>query len=122
MQLSKRFLKTISDHFIATPRRIQALSEINPRRIYVENIRAVLGSSSWVARLICETAVRQGIFVKRIQVLCPDGAVAITVPSVDEIPPTVRCWRELDGETEESIERSDRLDRIEFYEYARDVA
>jgi hypothetical protein len=115
-------LKTISDHFIVTPRRIQALSQIDPRRIYVENIRAVLGSSVWVAKLICETAVRQGIFVKRIQVMCPDGAVALTVLSADEIPPTVPCRREVDGETEESIECSDRLDRIEFYEYARDAA
>jgi hypothetical protein len=122
MQLSKRFLQIIGNHFVATPRRIQALSGIDPRRIYVENIRAVLGSSSWVAKLICETAVRQGVFVKKIQILCPDGAVATTIPVGDPVPPTVKCWRDVEGEAETYTESTDRLDKIEFYEFVRGVA
>jgi hypothetical protein len=117
MRLSRQFLKIIGDRFIATPNRIKALSKINPQRIYVENIRAILGSTSWVAKLICETAVRQGIFVKRVQVLCPDGSVVLTVSSPKEIPQKVKCWKEVDGELEPSIQESDRLDRIEFYEF-----
>lgn len=122
MRLSKRFLKIISDHFVATPKRMRALSEIDPQRIYLENIRVVLGSSSWVARLICETAVRQGIFVRRIQLVCPDGGVALTVPTEDAIPPMVKCRKEVDGALEESLESSDLLDRIEFYQFVRGAA
>ncbi len=119
MRLSKRFLTVIAENVIATPRRLEALSKLDPQRIYVENVRAVLGTNSWIARTICETAVRQGIFRKRVQILCPDGSVAKTVPDRRSIPPTVRCWREVDGEVEPFVEESARLDTLEFYEYAR---
>jgi hypothetical protein len=115
-------LKIISDHFITTPERMKAFSALNPQRIYVENVRALLGTNSWIAKQICETAVRQGLFVKRIQVLCPDGGVAVTVSDEGAIPPNVLCWREVDGELEETVESTDRLDKLEFYQLARAAA
>lgn len=122
MRLSKRFLKLIADHILVTPRRLEALSRIDPQHIYVENIRVLLGGSSWVAKLICETAVRQGIFAKRVQVLCPDGAVAETLNAGQPIPETVRCWKEIDGEAEAVRERTDRLDKIEYYAFVKGAA
>lgn len=119
MPLSKRFLKIISDFFITTPERMRAFRDLSPQRIYVENVRSLLGTNSWIAKQICETAVRQGLFVKRIEVLCPDGTVAVTVGNVDDIPATVQCRNEVDGETEETVEPTDRLDRLEFYQLAR---
>jgi hypothetical protein len=122
MQLSKRFLKVIADRFVVTPQRLAALSKIDPRRIYVENIRALLGSTSWMAKLICDTAVRQGIFAKKIQILCPDGTASAPLDDGDSLPIEVRCWREVDGEMEEIWERTDHLDKIEFYELVRGTA
>lgn len=122
MRLSKRFLKLIADHILVTPRRLEALSQIDPQHIYVENIRTLLGGSSWAAKLICETAVRQGIFAKRVQILCPDGSVAASLNAGQPIPETVRCWTEVDGEAEAVRERTDRLDKIEFYALVRRVA
>ncbi len=110
-------MQIISDRFLATPARLRAFSSLRPQRIYVENVRSLLGTNSWIAKQICETAVRQGIFIKRVQVLCPDGSVAITVDDVEDIPATVNCRKEVDGETEDTIEPTDRLDRLEFYQF-----
>jgi len=112
----KRFSKIISDQLIATPARLKAFSALDTQHIYVENVRALLGTNNWIARQICETAVRQGLFVRRIQLLCPDGAVALTVDDEREVPEQVQCWREVDGELEPVAERTERLDRLEFYE------
>jgi hypothetical protein len=112
----KRFSKIISDHLVATPARLKVFSALDTQHIYVENVRALLGVSTWIARQICETAVRQGLFVKRIQILCPDGAVALTVANEQAVPDEVECWREVDGELEPVAERTERLDRLEFYQ------
>ena len=69
-----------------------ALARLNPEKIYVENVRSVLDISAWRAKQICETAVRQGVFEKRIEVLCPDGVVATSAPSEEQLPPKVICW------------------------------
>lgn len=122
MPLSRRLLRIISDHFIATPKRMKAFSAVDTQHIYVENVRAILGTTSWIARQICETAVRQGLFVKRIQIMCPDGGVALTVSSEETIPESVLCWKEIDGELEQILEPTERLDRLEFYQLVRSAA
>lgn len=73
-----------------------ALARLNPEKIYVENVRSVLDISTWRAKEICETAVRQGFFQKRVEVLCPDGVVAASAPSEEQLPPTVICWSEFE--------------------------
>ena len=122
MLLSKRFLQIISDRIVATPGRLKAFSGLDPQRIYVENVRALLGTTTWIARQICETAVRQGLFVKRIQILCPDGAAAATVDDEEELPAEVQCCREIDGESEPFTEPTARLDRLLFYQPVRPAA
>jgi len=91
-------------------------SALDTQHIYVENVRALLGTNTWIARQICETAVRQGLFAKRIQILCPDGVVAVTVDDEGAVPPEVQCWREIDGELEPVTEPTERLDRLVFYQ------
>jgi hypothetical protein len=118
----KQFSKIISAHLVATPARLKVFSALDTQHIYVENVRALLGTSNWIARQICETAVRQGLFVKRIQVLCPDGAVALTVDDEQAVPEEVQCWQEVDGELEPVAERTERLDRLEFYQLVRHTA
>jgi len=119
MQSSNRFLRAIAEHTILTPRRLEALSRVDSQRVYVENIRSILGGPAWVAKTLCETAVRKGIFTKHIQLLCPDGAVAKTIHAGETLPTTVRCVKEIDGYFEETLEAVEHLDKLEYYSYVR---
>ncbi|WP_228853281.1 hypothetical protein [Aegicerativicinus sediminis] len=72
----------------------KAISQLNPDRIYLENIRALLGTNTTIAKLICNTAVRQGYFEKRFAVECgneDDGRIVATYNSQEEIPETITC-------------------------------
>lgn len=93
--LSPKFLAAIS-RFLPRPNipafRIEALSGLDPHHIYVENVRSILGVSTTEAAAICENAAQQGLFQKKVDVRCPDGAVVATAPSEQELPPTVYCW------------------------------
>ena len=79
----------------------EALSQLDPDKIYVENVRSVLGVSSKEAERICESAVRQGVFDRFIEVLCPDGVVAAQAASDAELPDTVMCWTDEGGWTDD---------------------
>jgi hypothetical protein len=93
----------------------EAIARLDPNKIYLENVRSVLGVSSGSAARICETAVRQGLFRKYVEVVCPDGAVAVSAEFDAELPETVRCWKEEDGNFEE-VEFSTRgLSKTTFY-------
>ena len=108
MLSSNRFLQVIAEHIVFPAKKLKALEGIDPSSFYVENLRAVLGTGRWLAELICETGYRQGVFRKSVQLLCPDGGVARTVPFEEELPETVSCWVEVDGEPEEREEHTDR--------------
>jgi hypothetical protein len=94
---------------------LQALGRLNPGKIYLENVRSILGVSSQSAQRICETAVRQGLFSRGVEVVCPDGAVAASAESEQRLPEIVRCWREANGEYEEVFVSSNKLPRVVFY-------
>lgn len=87
------FLSTISRYLPAPPARVEdAISKLNPDKIYLENVRSALGVSTEQARRICETAVRQGLFRQAVEVACPDGSVAASASRESDLPETVRCW------------------------------
>lgn len=94
----------------------EVVSRLNPDKIYIENVRAILGTSHNKAVKICETAVQQGLFNRGIEVLCPDGSVATSVRIEDELPPEVNCWIEVDGQFEEKTIPTSSLDKITFYQ------
>jgi hypothetical protein len=91
------------------------LARLNPDHIELENVRSLLGVSSTRARMICETAVRRGVFRKRIQILCPDDVVALSVDMGTPVPPTVRCREEIDGLFEIAELPTATLRKVEFY-------
>jgi 2-phospho-L-lactate transferase/gluconeogenesis factor (CofD/UPF0052 family) len=93
----------------------EALADLNPEKIYIENVRSLLGVSYRKALEICETAVRQGFFKRGIEVQCPDGAVAASVESEAELPETVNCLMEENGEYEEVEYPVNKLHKITFY-------
>ena len=113
----ERFLDTISQLFPAHLNSgiREALGKLNPDRIYVENVRAVLGVSHERAVKICETAVRQGVFARMVQVLCPDGQAAVEADSEDRLPLTVICWNEEDGHFDEIEMPVAGLQKLVFY-------
>lgn len=95
--------------------RVEELAHLDPHRIYIENVRSVLGVSTAEAIAICENAVRQGLFEKGIEVRCPDGGVAASAKTEQELPPTVYCWVDEDGHVGE-VERSTAdLAKAPFY-------
>jgi hypothetical protein len=50
----------------------RALEAIDPRRIYPENIRSFFHIPLKLAVFLCEAAVFEGLFVKRIGYVCPN--------------------------------------------------
>jgi hypothetical protein len=92
------------------------LAELNPDKIYIENVRSILNVSHETARRICETAVRQGEFLRGIEVMCPSGAVAAMADTEDKLPKVVRCWMEdSSGHSEEVELPTSTLRKTIFY-------
>lgn len=118
MRLFEELLRKISDVFpnpsIPT-QRLKLLSRLNPDKFYVENVRSLLGVSTWQARQICETAVRQRVFDRLIEVQCPDGSIALEADSEEALPLTVECAYEKDGEYEVEEFTTASLKKGTFY-------
>jgi hypothetical protein len=93
----------------------EILARLNPDKIYEENLRSVLGVSAWQAHRICESAVRMGMFQKRVEVLCPDGVVAASAQTESELPNVVSCWRETNGDYEEMQVETRDLKKLASY-------
>jgi hypothetical protein len=91
------------------------LVALNPEKFYVENVRSILGVSHGSALRICETAVRQGLFKRGVEVRCPDGSVAATADSEDRVPKEVRCWNNVEGFPEPEMVSSTTLEKVFFY-------
>jgi predicted polyphosphate/ATP-dependent NAD kinase len=93
----------------------EALAKLNPDKIYVENVRSLLHTSTEQALRICETAVRQHLFTRRVEVLCPDGQAAASASCEKDLPETIVCWQEIDGNYEETTLRTATLQKLTFY-------
>jgi len=91
------------------------LSRLNPDKFYIENVRSILGVSHVAAVQICEAAVRQGLFERRVEVVCPDGAVAASADTEANLPETVRCWHEEEGLLEPEELPTKQLEKTTFY-------
>ncbi len=73
-------------------RKRNAVEAIDPQRIYVENVRAFFGFPHSLARLLLETAVREGALERRVGLLCPyDQHIIKSLSSGDETPDAVLC-------------------------------
>jgi hypothetical protein len=83
--------------------------------MYVENVRSVFGISERAAQRYCDTAVRQGIFSKFIEVRCPNGSVGASAESEAKLPETVHCWQEEDGDFTEAVFSTRELPKAVFY-------
>ena len=116
--LLTRFFDTISKFVPGDPLmggNAEAIAKLNPDKIYVENVRSALRVTTAEASQICETAVRQGLFDRFVEVVCPDGAVATSAPTEAELPKTVHCWLEHDGEMQDVELPTNTLSKTVFY-------
>ena len=119
----ERFLTSISQLFgdsDVLKGRATKLAELNPDKIYVENVRGLIGVSHREALRICETAVRQGTFRRFVEVLCPDDVVAASAPTEAELPLVVHCWLDHNGEYEDIELATSGLRKLTFYRLVDD--
>jgi hypothetical protein len=91
------------------------LSQLNPDKIYLENVRSILHVSATAASEVLEAAVRQGLLRRGVEVRCPDGYVAATADNGQELPETVNCWHEEDGRTQRVPLPTSELKKVTFY-------
>ncbi len=112
----KNFSKKIADLLpLESSFDADKLARLNPDHIQLENVRALLGVSRARAQSICDTAVRRGVFRRKIQILCPDNAVALTLDFGAPLPPDVRCRQLVDGHYESNKHLTAELRKVQFY-------
>src|SRR5262245_7694250 len=95
--------------------RADALARLDPTKIYIEHVRSVLGVSNATAIRICETAVRQGVFSRRVEVLCPDDSVAASADAERDLPEAVHCWQDTEAGLKELEYQTRDLKTVTYY-------
>jgi hypothetical protein len=95
------------------------IARLDPDKIYVENVRAAMRVSTKAAQLYCDTAVRQGIFDRWVEVTAPDDVVVASAPTEEGLPRTVHRWVERGGELEEVTLETGELPKRTFYRLHR---
>ena len=99
---SERLLTIIEDSGIGrwVAHKREVVESTDPDRIYIENVRSFFGLPTRIAALLCRLAVRDGVFMQRAGVLCPnDGRIIASYNTLHEIPEQITCQVcELSGE------------------------
>lgn len=91
------------------------INSLDPERIYVENVRAAMNTSSLKARTFCEMAVAEGLFERKIGVICPsDGRILQSFDSETDFPKTITCIV-CQAEEREHEYKTSILQRIVYY-------
>ncbi|WP_405384805.1 hypothetical protein [Maribacter sp. LLG6340-A2] len=105
------------------PKKInKILEELNPDRIYVENIRHILGTNTRFAKWVCDIAVRNGYLKKFYAIECPNSncnRIIQTYSSLDKIPDELTCFMCEDDGLEKSTFLKKNLNIIPFYKYVK---
>lgn len=91
------------------------IADLNPDKIYIENVRSLLDVSHPVAVKICETAVQRKVFDKQVEVLDPDGNVALIVNSTADIPQTIEVMTDDSGDPSYAEIPTKDLKKTVFY-------
>ncbi|HEY1037762.1 MAG TPA: hypothetical protein VGF30_00075 [Bacteroidia bacterium] len=89
-----RLFQAIDNSFVGSfvERKLEIVKDTDPDKIYVENIRQFYNMPNFAAKFLCTLAVREGLFVKKIEILCPQCRRVIKIVNDRrEIPDTVDC-------------------------------
>lgn len=96
---------------------LQTINTIDPGKIYIENVRSILNVSKSSAKVICEMAVKENLFIKQVGLICPyDQRIISHYNSVDEIPDEVTCHICESEEREKFTFKTSELQKIVFYQ------
>jgi len=107
---------------LAEGRQADAILHLNPDKIYLENIRSILGVPTAIAKLICETAVRKGLFFERVEVLSPDDTVVLTAANEQELPESI-SYMIFEGEDYDRQESATKdLKKRTYYQLNKTIA
>jgi hypothetical protein len=74
--------------------KLDIIRNTNPNRIYVENIRSFYNISTFEAKFFCDLAVREGLFIKKYGVTCPNKScrrIIATFSDKKAIPKKISC-------------------------------
>jgi hypothetical protein len=123
--LSEQFWKIIDQSPIGryVAKTQHAFNELDPQRIYVENVRALLGVPTGIARTLCDMAVLQGWFVRYVGYRCPQcRKILASFPYVSQ-PPEKRFFCDICQLNEEDqFEFSlGEVKRVIFYGLSQDA-
>lgn len=97
---------------------LQTINTINPGKIYVENVRSFLKVSTFYARLLCELAVQDRVFEKKIGIVCPNpncNRVLKEFSSEKDIPETITCSICESNDEEEFVFKTANLKKVKYY-------
>lgn len=120
----EKFFRIIDKSFIGRfiDKRLDVISATNPDRIYVENIRSFYNLNTPTAKTLCEMAVKENLFKKRIGVECPDCGKLIThYNSEKDIPEKIVCDTCLMLENDKHEFKKSEISKIEFYQLNKAV-
>jgi hypothetical protein len=106
-------------------RYLQTINELNPNKIYVENVRSFFKVPTFVARLMCEMAVVDKLFTKKIGLVCPNSdcnRIIASFSSEKDIPQEIECSICEDEDKEIFSYKTKDLEKIEFYQLKKSDA
>lgn len=98
--------------------RVDLLSQLNPDRFYVENVRHLFSLPHPVAKFFCEMAVKQKYFTKKYGVICKNEECKRLIASFDlrsQIPKEIKCEQCELLERDHYVFTPINADIIEFY-------
>lgn len=96
---------------------LQTIEQVNPDRIYIENVRSFFNVPRIVAKLLCEMAVVDKTFSKKIGYLCPvHNHIIESFREKEPVPENIVCDI-CEGEERATVEyKTNELNTIEFYQ------
>ncbi|SFZ90248.1 hypothetical protein SAMN05428642_101825 [Flaviramulus basaltis] len=93
--------------------------ELDPQRIYVENVRSFFRIPFKAAKFFCEMAVKDKVFIKKYGIYCPNeecGRLIKSYSSRDEVENHVNCETcEMADREKFNFDKED-FEIIEFYQ------
>jgi len=96
---------------------LQAIKNVDPGKIQVENVRSVLNTSRRSAEIICEYGVQEGVFEKRVGFICPnEGKIIADFPYYEKnLPEFLTCNTCENSDVEPCVFRITDLEYVKFY-------
>lgn len=102
-------------------RQLELLEKMESDKLYIENVRSLFNISFENAKFLCDSGVKEGIFTKRIGLLCPNedcSRILLSINEKQEIPNEISCDGCEDMERDRSHFNSDELKQIIYYKFA----